>query len=126
MASLHRDIVCGLAREPGPVARGIGFEDQLDLIPNVAKAVHNLFVGADRLGGIEESPVVSFHLAGIGGTRLIGIAAYGDDSVDVAIEKGIHMLGFVLRDIDADFVERLNRLGVHVASRMGASGVNIK
>jgi hypothetical protein len=59
--------------------------------------------------------VVTFDLARKYRASLVGISAYGDDGVNIAIEKGIHVLRIVLRNVDSDFVEGLDRFRVDVS-----------
>ncbi len=46
--------------------------------------------------------MVPVQLAGEGGADLVGVVANGNDSLDIAIEKLAHVLGFVCGNIDAD------------------------
>ena len=68
------------------VAEGIGFEHELDLIPNAAECVDLGFPLTLSVRGIFEAPVVAIHLAGEGGADLIGVAADGDDCGDPLVE----------------------------------------
>ena len=97
-------------------------EDGFDLIAHAAEDVHDFFLAAGGVGGVVEGPVVAVELAGIHRAGLIGVAADGDDGLDIADEEVVHVLARVRGDVDADLGHRLDaeRMDVACGLRSGA------
>jgi|JI10StandDraft_1071094.scaffolds.fasta_scaffold65153_3 hypothetical protein len=101
-------------------AYGIGFEDALDLIAHAAEDGHYLLIGAGGMSGIIETPMVAVELTGEHGAGLIGIAADGDDGLDVLVQELVHVLAGVRADVDANLCHGFDAERVDVACGLGA------
>jgi hypothetical protein len=107
-------------------AVGVGAEDGGDLVADAAEDGELLLVGAFGVGGIVERPMVAIQLTGENRADLIGLAADGDDGLDISPEKFIEMLRAMRRDVDARLVHRLDSEWMHVARglRSGAGDID--
>ena len=70
------------------------------------------------MGGIIEAPVEAMHLAGEDRAGLVCIPTDGDDGIDGPIQKLIHVLGMMSRDVDADLLQSLDGLGMNIPGRL--------
>ena len=70
--------------------------------------------------------MITTNLPWVGGAGLVGVAADCDHRLNVLLKKQVHMLRRVSRDVDTDFVERLDGHGVDVPSRGGPGTLYFK
>lgn len=101
-------------------------EDKGDFVPHAAELLEDFFIGPGGVGGVVESPVIAVYLAGEHGAGLIGVAADGDDGIDLLPEEFVHVLGVVATDVDADFGHGGDGLRVNVASRLRACALDVE
>ena len=107
-------------------ACGIGFENALDLVTNMAKDRELILVCALCLGWIVKPPMVAIHLAWENGTGLVGVSAHGDDGLYRLLTKEfVQMLGFVSGNIDPNFPHDLDGFRMNVTGRLRASALNV-
>lgn len=104
---------------------GIGFEDLADIIPHAAELRHHLLVAALGVCGVIKTPVMAIHLPGKEGARLVGVGADSDYGGNLAVEKGVQVLRCVGRNINADLLQHLDRLGVDEADGFRPRAVHI-
>ena len=89
--------LCFIGRSPGVLiliyaARCICFKHSSDLISNLSKDLHLLFICSSRMSRVLKSPMVAVYLTWEDWARLISVAANGDDGLDRFIEKFIQVL----------------------------------
>jgi hypothetical protein len=101
-------------------AGGVGLEDALDFIAHAAEDLHLFLLGASGVGGVVEAPVVAIELAGEHGAGLVGIAADGDDGLNLLVQKLVHVLAGVGADVDADLGHGFDGERMHVTGGFGA------
>ena len=70
--------------------------------------------------------MVPVGLARKGRTRLIRVAANGDDGFDRTFEELVEMLGMMVGEIDANLFHDLNRERVHLPGRFGSRAVDFQ
>lgn len=121
-ADRHWSVFGGSAfSQPG----GIGFEDLSDIVPHASKLRHYLLLAALGVRRVIEAPVMAIHLPGIERARLVGVAADSDYSRNLAVEKIVHVLRSVGRNVNPDLLQYLDRLGVDKADRFRSRAVHI-
>jgi hypothetical protein len=98
----------------------VGLEDKTDLVAHSTELVEHFLLGSRGMGRVVKAPVESVHLSRKHGAGLIGVAADGDDRVDVAAKEFLEVFGGVAGDIDPDFLEDLDGPRVDIASGLGA------
>lgn len=103
-------------------ASGVGAEDAGNFVADAAEFVADFLFGAGGVSWVVEGEVVAADLAWEHGAGLVGVAADGDDGLDVLVEEFVEVFGSVVGDVDADFLEDFDGHGVDVASGLGASG----
>ena len=91
----------------------------LEGVPNFRLAPHDLC----RVG---EWPVMAVRLAAAGGAGMVGVVANGDDSLDVALEKLVHVLGRVCGNIDADVSQGADGEGMDGTGGVGTGALDIE
>lgn len=101
-------------------AGGVGLEDAADFIAHPAEDLHLLLLASSGVGGIVEAPVVAVELAGKHGAGLVGIAADGDDGLDVLAEELVHVLAGVRADIEPDLGHGFDSERMHITGGLGA------
>jgi hypothetical protein len=101
---------------------GVGGKHRINFIADAAEDRKLFFVVSFGVGGIVEGPMIAMGLAGEGGAGLIGVAANGDDGVDLAVEELVEVLGLGVGKVDAAFLEGLDGEGMDVAGGVGAGG----
>lgn len=101
-------------------------KDPDDFIANPAKLLQHLRLRASCIRRIVEPPMVAIQLPWKIRARLIRVAAHGNDGFHIPIQKIVHVLRLMSGDIDVDFLESLNGLGVHKPGRLGTGALNIK
>jgi hypothetical protein len=104
-----------LARGIDP-ARRIRLEHSSDLIPHVAEYLHFFFIRADGVSWIEEWPMMTIDLAWKKRASLVRVTADGDYRLDRLVEKFIHVLRGMIRQIDADLSHCFHGQRMDVAS----------
>ena len=77
-------------------------EHAADVVAHLLEGVPNFRLAPLDLCRVGEWPVMAVRLAAVGGAGMVGVVANGDDSLDVALEKLVHVLGRVCGNIDAD------------------------
>lgn len=106
------------------VACRVSLEYKLDLVADAPEAIENLFLRARGVGRIVEAPVVAVGLPGKHRARSIGVSADRDDGGDIPIQKLVHVLGGVMSNIDSDFLEDGNGLGMDVPGGIGPGAMD--
>jgi hypothetical protein len=104
----------------------ISFKHSSDLIPHASEQLHLFLVTAYGVRGIVKAPMMAISLARESGAGLIGVAANGDDCFHRLLQKVVHVLGSVRRDVDTDFTERGDRERMNVTSRLAAGAGDFK
>jgi hypothetical protein len=99
---------------------GISFKHAPYFIPDAAERLHLFLISAHGVRGIIKAPMMAVSLAGESWAGLVGIAANSDDRFHRLLEKVVHVLGSMRRDVDTDFGKRRNCERVNVASRFAA------
>jgi len=104
----NRPFSCSMPLGLVAASCGIRFKYSADLITNLAKHLHLLFVASRRVSRVIESPMVTVPLAGKHWASLVRVATDSDDGFNRLLQKFVHVLGTVGGDVDSDFSERSN------------------
>jgi hypothetical protein len=98
---------------------GVSLEHKLDLVADTSEFVEDFLLGSRSVRRVVKAPVEAVKLSGEHGAGLIGITTDGDHGINRTVQELIHVLGMMSRDVDADFVEDFDGLGVDIACRLG-------
>jgi len=77
------------------------------------------------MGRIVETPMETVDLTREHGAGLVGVAADGDDRVDIPVQELLKVLGGVSGDVDSYLLHDLDRLWMDVTGRLGARAGNL-
>src|SRR4051794_37832119 len=71
-------------------ASSVGFKCPLDLVPNAAENGHLFVIGSGCMGWVVKAPVIAVKLSGKHRAGLIGVAANGDNRLDLPFQEVVH------------------------------------
>ena len=101
-------------------------EHAADVVAHLLEGVPNFRLAALGLCRVGEWPVMAVRLAAVGGAGMVGVVANGDDSLDVALEKLVHVLGRVCGNIDADVGQGADGEGMNGTGGVGTGALDIE
>lgn len=109
-----------------PSSCGIRLEHSPDLITHPAKNRQSLLLRSHGVGRIIEPPMITMDLSRKHRAGLVRISAHRDDRLHFALEKLIHMLRPMPRNIDSDFTHHPDRHRMHITRRLRPRALHIK
>lgn len=87
---------------------GIGFEHLAHLIPHAAEFGQDFLLCTLGVRWVIEAPVMAVHLPRKERACLVGVSADSDDSRNLAVKKGVHVLRRVSGNVDVDLLHHLD------------------
>jgi len=108
---------------PGEPVTG---ENAPDVVAHLLEYFPDFLIAALGLGWVGERPVMAVRLAGEAGAGRVGVVANGDDRLDVASEKLVHVLGQVPGNIDADVGHGADGEGMNITGGFGAGALDVE
>ena len=109
-----------------PPARHVGLERAADLVADASEHGQALLLGAGRMGGVIERPVVPVHLARKDRAGLVRDAADRDHGLDRGVHELRHRLRAMAGDINADLLHHLNSERVNVTRRIRSGALHVE